>query len=397
MLLRGCDRALGFKPELDLSKAAIAKLSRKRRRKGAKSTNNMVLIGGNSPKIATYGRPGEDWAGTKVKTLADAIGSSFYFDSSKGKLVDGVRRSARSSPRDSATWLERALGGFKLRTDSIQTDSSVVVHEHSGGWLYLASGMKLWYLSPFERAPPPVAQWSLPLDSWLRRGYGGDAATESAIHNAWRPLVCMQQPGDVLVLPPFWWHATASLGFTVALGRSLPDEQDDKPHRFPSLIQALHNATSARAEMDAMWDMLASANNASTKILRRLGDASAKNKLDRDRIQRAALDAYLEAKSLAAAGAITARDADSVGEALQDVLPVGGRCSSAANRRAPPPPSASASATLTQARQRTPERKLESTPPSPSPARRLKNSINYDVDGMREALKRLLHHHSTEP
>jgi hypothetical protein len=373
-MLRNCDRAMGFEPESDLSKAAIEKLSRKRGWKGGKSTDHMVLAGRNDPKIAAHGKPKEEWAGQKMTTLADAVASPFYFNALEGKLVDSVRHSARKGLRDSATWLERALGRFTLSADSIQTDTSVVVHEHSGSWLYLATGMKLWYVSPFERAPPAVAQWSLPLDSWLRKDYGGDAATESAVRSAWKPLVCMQQPGDVMVLPPFWWHATASLGSTVAFGRQQPNQYAEKPHRFPPLIRTLRNAKDPRAEMDAMWDMLASTNNASTKLLIRLGAKSEDNGLDYKRIQRAALDAYSEARSLAAAGAITARDVGSVREAVQHILPANTRFASAKKRAPPPSPP-------TQARQRTPKRKQEPPPPPPPPPpmpRRVKNGINYD-------------------
>ena len=305
ILLRGCDHALGYLPEKDLSRSAFAAVGRKVRAH--------VTVGPSDARVAAHGAPQSVWDGQSEVTYADAVSKSpFYFDALKGKLVKKVKRSARRTQREGddrqGGWLRAAIDAamcaqvnvncWSLGADSVQRDTSVVAHEHSPSWLYIANGLKLWYLSPFERPPPAEAQWSVPLNSWLKAPGNASALEE------WAPEVCTQGPGDVIILPAFWWHATASLGTTVAFGQQQPSRL---PH-FPPLIDALRHANGAREVMDAQWAMY-QLNPYSTKLLRRIASFSMQHEIDAERVRRAVAEAVAHAEALAAAGRISQAEA----------------------------------------------------------------------------------------
>lgn len=205
-----------------------------------------------------------------------------------------------------------------------------------GPWLYLASGLKLWYVSPFERGPPVEAQWSVPHKSWLRpslhSGHDGRVATAAhdsssnssnalaAAMEAWAPLVCMQRPGDVLVLPAFWWHATVSLGSTVAFGRQQPHRAPE----FPPLIQALRAARTKTSLMDAQWDMYEASNRASLKLLVRMDGSASRYEIptEQRKVRDAAREAIARAAALAQSGAITEQDARDVQASLAGIVDI---------------------------------------------------------------------------
>ena len=240
MMLTGCDEALGLAPERDLSRAALRRAAG--RAKVEVEASRASRSYDASKRNATNMR------------LRAALDGDFYFET-KGTLLEKISRSKRRG-----MWLERAFeqafGGFFLGVDSVQMDNSVGAHEHMSGWLYLASGLKLWYTSPMERAPPAEALWALPHTSWLREG------APPVPLQTWAPQVCMQRPGDVMLLPQFAWHATVSLGKTVALGQQIATGPNVP---MPRLVQALRDAdgesdrrghsTRERTEhmLDAMW------------------------------------------------------------------------------------------------------------------------------------------------
>ena len=123
---------------------------------------------------------------------------------------------------------------------------------------------------PFEKPPPPVVQWSLPLSSWLKNAgsatapkHGGDDDDDEDDEAGTTPFeasVCMQRPGDVVVLPNFHWHSTASVGYSLGFGSQKQVEPISSD--FPPLIQDLWGAYDGRGwdrvvnVIDALFAML---------------------------------------------------------------------------------------------------------------------------------------------
>ena len=85
-------------------------------------------------------------------------------------------------------------------------------HSHGAAWLAAIVGAKFWVLHP------PGSGWAaLPLsaEQWLRRLATGSGPPDSVPERAeW----CVQQPGEVLIVPPLWHHSTLNLGDSVAVG-----------------------------------------------------------------------------------------------------------------------------------------------------------------------------------
>ena len=86
----------------------------------------------------------------------------------------------------------------------------VQMMQHGVAWLSLVSGAKLWHV-----APPHV-----PRPSDRHCGDGGLvdhelAARESVTH-------CLLLPGETIVVPQDWWHATCNLDpYTIGIGGQL--------------------------------------------------------------------------------------------------------------------------------------------------------------------------------
>ena len=79
--------------------------------------------------------------------------------------------------------------------------------QHHSAWLATIAGAKLWHLAPPSR-PKPQNRYCPgrgKIDYDL-------AAAEGVIH-------CMAHPGEVVVVPDNWWHATCNmLPYTLAVG-----------------------------------------------------------------------------------------------------------------------------------------------------------------------------------
>lgn len=119
--------------------------------------------------------------------------------------------------------------GFQQDTHIFAMDGLATghgMHRHKEAWLAQVAGRKMWWLAPpaprdggvqnsTGHPPFPYKDLSLEEGSWpcawlLRR---------SLVPVAAPVFQCMQRPGDVLVLPAGWWHATCSLDyFNVAVG-----------------------------------------------------------------------------------------------------------------------------------------------------------------------------------
>ena len=276
--------------------------------------------------------------GKRRKGRRAASPLNYYFEPHTGKIS---RELFRGKERR-AGWLVQAFdaefGIFDDTVDSVQVDTSVVAHEHATGWLYLASGLKLWAVSNFEAPPPAQVQWALPLDGWASstsrlfpRGNRSQRERKSAAGTAidWHPELCMQTPGSIVLLPHFAWHATVSLGHTLAFGMQRPRKVNQG---MPSLIEKLRRSEGYdRQVLDTLWEMHA-ADQSNLKIIRRIGvllqDVTAGHSevmKDVHRIRRVARDTINRAERMSEAEVgnlprLREEDLDTVRDAMEDVL-----------------------------------------------------------------------------
>jgi hypothetical protein len=110
------------------------------------------------------------------------------------------------------------LNGWQRRTLSIGGNGKgLPPHKHSASWLGVIVGRKKWTLIPpnglardaslyLSTAMLDAAQWSESLKAKLRSDAG--------------MVECVQRPGEVVIVPSQWWHATENFGDVVAVGAS---------------------------------------------------------------------------------------------------------------------------------------------------------------------------------
>jgi len=80
------------------------------------------------------------------------------------------------------------------------------LHGHGGGWLSLVRGRKLWLLYwPGNPGPDSSAQDLLKL---YRRNSPNEVAP---------PFFCVQEPGETVVVPHLWPHATMNIGDAIGV------------------------------------------------------------------------------------------------------------------------------------------------------------------------------------
>lgn len=110
----------------------------------------------------------------------------------------------------------------------------VQMSRHDSAWLATIAGAKLWHLAP--RGVPQPQDRFCPnrgkIDYEL-------AAREGVIH-------CMANPGEVVVVPDGWWHATCNMmPYTLAVGGQTWESAVGQPFR--------ERSDTAKAEVEARW------------------------------------------------------------------------------------------------------------------------------------------------
>ena len=100
-------------------------------------------------------------------------------------------------------------------------------HSHGETWLGLVYGMKRWFLYPpgasqpisIERTHNPlrtVYQWFLEiypqLQSLDQPPIHGELPVHQSANEGYRPLECVQMPGDIMYVPSGWNHLTLNIG-----------------------------------------------------------------------------------------------------------------------------------------------------------------------------------------
>ena len=132
----------------------------------------------------------------------------------------------------------RASGGYGCPEPMLARACSILVLSLGGGregvrfanhgfaWIGLVGGMKLWHVAPHDSPRPPNPTCA-------------DRARIEALPNVTH---CLQRPGEVMVVPTAWWHATCNLGeYTLGVGGqdscdlldcTPPGPPDEDPHEL---------------------------------------------------------------------------------------------------------------------------------------------------------------------
>ena len=97
-------------------------------------------------------------------------------------------------------------------------------HAHGQAFLGLLAGKKRWYFYPPEEVPAAELQWGKTWN-WIRQAAAG-RLNNMEVQSP--PTVCTQLPGEIMIVPRVWWHATLNgPGQTFALGTQEPVENMD--------------------------------------------------------------------------------------------------------------------------------------------------------------------------
>ena len=109
------------------------------------------------------------------------------------------------------------------------------LHTHGDSWLALTHGTKLWMVFP----PSWGAKSHKAAYELLALRPAADILTAgllSALPEEERPMMCVQQAGDLVYLPALWWHATVNLNGAVGVGA-----QNDVDDYTPATDEALED------------------------------------------------------------------------------------------------------------------------------------------------------------
>eukprot|EP00928_Gymnodinium_smaydae_P065804 TRINITY_DN48896_c0_g1_i1.p1 TRINITY_DN48896_c0_g1~~TRINITY_DN48896_c0_g1_i1.p1 ORF type:complete len:391 (-),score=53.63 TRINITY_DN48896_c0_g1_i1:220-1392(-) len=90
------------------------------------------------------------------------------------------------------------------------SSQGVPLHAHGGAWQALVHGKKLWGFLPPDKHP--LSRIGMTVKDILKE------MTEVDWSGKAPPLFCLQEPGEVLVLPHHWKHATMNIGETISIG-----------------------------------------------------------------------------------------------------------------------------------------------------------------------------------
>lgn len=87
------------------------------------------------------------------------------------------------------------------------------LHAHGAAWQALMHGKKLWALLPPGEHSPDITL-GLTVNTLLEKhSLGGTSAT-----------FCLQEPGEVIVVPHLWHHATMNIGDAISVGGQIKGE-----------------------------------------------------------------------------------------------------------------------------------------------------------------------------
>lgn len=147
-----------------------------------------------------------------------------------------------------------------MTIDFLSTAPGLPFHTHGQTWLAVVHGVKKWFVYPPGYDPPRDIDVTFnpmfPVSTWLEHVHGqlvqhshpkppitdlrfseSENKFEPQLRAAagpldddsdpgYRPLECVQEPGDLVYIPNRWSHLTINLGETIAIGgqESLSDQ-----------------------------------------------------------------------------------------------------------------------------------------------------------------------------
>ena len=107
----------------------------------------------------------------------------------------------------------------------------VQMSRHHSAWLATIAGAKLWHLAPPERPQPS------------NRYCPGRGKVDYELAKAEGVIHCMAHPGDIVVVPDNWWHATCNmLPYTLAIGAQTWDSSVGVPFSARSVAAVAETA-----------------------------------------------------------------------------------------------------------------------------------------------------------
>ena len=177
-----------------------------------------------------------------ISQVRDAASNASIFDRGEAgnTLVERMERdgewSVPSELRDGSAWhaacvvasvdAVKAAGGSSCemaqRTLAIgPTGQGFPMHAHGKTWQMQVVGQKLWLLHPPGDTRLPDEWLSAHPMSLVHKGALGTRETRSGASAAPATHIahhCVLGPGDLLVFPDLWWHATLNLGDSIGIG-----------------------------------------------------------------------------------------------------------------------------------------------------------------------------------
>jgi len=115
--------------------------------------------------------------------------------------------------------------------------SGINFHQHTNAFNGLLHGRKRWFLYPPRASPPSyksgmIEWWQTVYVPKLRERHDGGLVAGAGL------LQCMQERGDLLYVPQFWWHATLALGEGVGVSGQFVRQTHEILARATALAQA---------------------------------------------------------------------------------------------------------------------------------------------------------------
>lgn len=115
--------------------------------------------------------------------------------------------------------------GFEKRATSIGgRGAGLPPHKHAAAWLAVVVGRKKWAFLPPDALSSSTDLYAA---TALRPATSWPDDLRTTLHSRGL-LECTQGPGEVVVVPAHWWHATVNDGDVVAVGRQA-ETTDAKP------------------------------------------------------------------------------------------------------------------------------------------------------------------------
>jgi len=163
-----------------------------------------------------------------------------WHSESKGK---GSSPSELQEEFEQPAWHILSIGASK---------SGLPFHSHGRSYLGLVHGLKRWFVfPPGHSAPSSVTRVSNPLQSvfeWFTNVYPLFGAAKVPSVRAriaqppeggpgYRPLECVQRPGDVVYIPQGWVHQTLNIGETVGVGAQQVFGSADRYNFFSRVLK----------------------------------------------------------------------------------------------------------------------------------------------------------------